>query len=63
MIEVYQFNEPTKLSLCLWLREVIDGLYFLSNKRNTMAINVVSQEVEGVGCKQTFVWVDEDSVG
>ena len=28
-----------------------------------MAINVVSQEVEGVGTEQTFVGVDEDSVG
>ena len=39
-----------------WVRQ------FPQPEKNTMVINAMSQDVEGVGSKQTFVWVDEDSV-
>ena len=46
MVEVNEANETMKLSLSLRLWEVIDGLNFLRDRRNTMAVNVMSQEVE-----------------
>ena len=42
MVEIDKSNETTELTLCLWLWEVIDGLDFLWNRRNSMAVNVVS---------------------
>ena len=53
-VKVHESNETAELALCLWLGEVIDGLDFIRKWENSMAINVVSQEVEGVGTKQTF---------
>jgi len=51
VVKVNKANE----SLRLW--EVIDGLDLLRNRRNTVAVNVMSQEVECGGSEQTFVWI------
>ena len=46
VVQIDESNETTELMLCLRLWKVVDGLDFLWNRRNFMAVNVVSQEVE-----------------
>ena len=46
MVEVDEANETTELSLSLRYRVVIDGLEFLGYRRDTVAVNVMSEEGE-----------------
>ena len=49
VIEVHESYEPAKLALGLGLRKITDCLDFLRDRSNTVAVDVVSEEIEGGG--------------
>ena len=62
MVKIHKSNESTELALGLWFWKFTDGFNFLRNGRDTVAVNVVSEEIKRGYAKEAFVGVDDNTV-
>ncbi len=62
MVKVHESYEPTELMLGLRLGEIANSLNLFRERRDAVAVDVVTEEVQLRDAKEAFVWIDDDSV-
>lgn len=61
-IKVHESYEPTELTLGLRQGEVTNSLNLFRERRDSMAVNVITKEVQLWDTKEAFVWIDDNPV-